>query len=107
MVDPNNDEDFYDAGAISALVDLLIEDEDHLRVEALNALINISVTGTIVSYVSEEFINVFLPNVEQGTADIINAGIMMLIVALIGNPTSPIIQVKAAWLLINLSYARR
>jgi hypothetical protein len=44
-LDPGHEEDFYEAGAISALVDLLLEDDEHLKVEALNGLINISVLG--------------------------------------------------------------
>jgi hypothetical protein len=39
---------------------------------------------------------------EQGSSDIIEAGILMLIVMLCMEP-APLIQVKAAWLLINLS----
>ena len=46
--DAGNEEDLYEAGAISALVDLLLEDDEHLKVEALNALINISVSRKAV-----------------------------------------------------------
>lgn len=45
-------------------------------------------------------------NKEQGTSDIIGAGIMMLIVALIATG-EPLVQVKAAWLLINLTNTRK
>jgi hypothetical protein len=45
--DEVNEEEFYAEGGISALVDLLLEDNEPLKVEALNALINIAVSGAI------------------------------------------------------------
>jgi hypothetical protein len=47
------------------------------------------------------------PPIEQGTADILAASIMMLIIALLQAETEPLVQVKAAWLLINMTSTRK